>query len=68
MIELVFVACLKTMPSRCEERSLAYLPEMTLFSCMIQAQPQLARWAEMHPGLTVSRWSCQQGDAREVKA
>jgi hypothetical protein len=68
MIELLFVACLKTMPDQCEERSFAYLPEMSLHSCMVQAQPQLAQWAETHPALTISRWTCQRTDTREVKA
>lgn len=68
MIELVFVACLRTIPAQCEERSLAYLPEASLVSCMLQAQPHLAEWAETHPNLTVSRWSCQHVDTREVKA
>jgi hypothetical protein len=64
----VFLACLRTMPHQCEERSLAYTAEMNLMSCMLQAQPQLAQWAEMHPNLKVSRWACQMGESREVKA
>jgi hypothetical protein len=68
MIELVFVVCLKTMPHLCEQRSLAYLEDMSLWSCMLQAQPQLAQWSEAHPTLQVARWSCQAADRRQVKA
>jgi hypothetical protein len=68
MIELAFVVCLRAMPAECEERSMTYLPDATLMSCMMQAQPQLAQWSEQHPNMTVSRWSCQYSDARPVKA
>jgi hypothetical protein len=68
MIELAFVACLKTMMHLCEERTIAYLPDVSLMSCMIQAQPQLAAWSLMHPDLQITRWTCQVHDARGVKA
>lgn len=68
MIELAFVVCLKAQLHLCEERSFAYLPDMTLFSCMMQAQPQLAAWSESNPHLTVTRWTCRSIDRREVKA
>ena len=44
MIELFFIACLHTAPSACEERSIAYLEDVSLLGCMMQAQPQLAEW------------------------
>lgn len=68
MIELVFVVCLKTLPTSCEERSMAYLPEVSAMACMIQAQPQLAQWSEANPHLTVSRWACRSATTRVVKA
>ena len=49
MIELAFVVCMKTMMHLCEERSIAYLPDVSLMGCMMQAQPQLAEWAATHP-------------------
>lgn len=67
MIELVFLVCLKTLPDQCEERSLAYA-EINLSSCILQAQPHLAKWAETHPGLVVARWTCQTRERREIKA
>jgi hypothetical protein len=68
MIELAFVVCLATLPDQCEERSISYLPEVTLMGCMLGAQPQLAEWSHQHPNLTVSRWTCQFSDDRNIKA
>ena len=68
MIELAFVVCLRTMPDLCEERSISYLPDVTIMTCMMQAQPQLAQWSEAHPNLTIARWACQSADSRAVKA
>jgi hypothetical protein len=68
MIELVFVVCLMTAPSECEERSLMTLPEVGLMKCMAQAQPQLAIWTQEHPNFRVARWFCRHSDAREQRA
>jgi hypothetical protein len=68
MIELAFVACVKTMMHICEERSIAYLPDVSLMSCMMQAQPELARWSEAHPELQVTRWRCHHSDDRSIEA
>lgn len=68
MIELVFVVCLMSSPSACEERSMATLPEMGLMKCMAQAQPQLAIWIEEHPSFRVARWFCRHSDNREQRA
>jgi hypothetical protein len=68
MIELAFVACMKAMMHLCEERSIAYLPDVSLRGCMAQAQPQLAEWAAAHPDLQVTRWTCQRSGAHGMKA
>ncbi len=58
MIELLFVACLSTSPSDCQEQSLLYT-DMTPMACMMAAQPELAKWAETHPTWTIGRWKCR---------
>jgi hypothetical protein len=66
MIELLFVACLSTAPDRCEERSLLYL-DISPLTCMIRAQPELAKWTETHPAFTVTRWSCRRLGPDEIR-
>jgi hypothetical protein len=68
MIELAFVVCLTLTPDVCEEQRIAHLPEIGLMACMMQAQPQIAEWIATHPGLTVTRWSCQFSDQRAFDA
>ena len=68
MIELAFVVCLSAAPARCEERRLAYLPDIGLKACMVQAPLQLAKWIEAHPHLKVARWTCELADPRGAKA
>ncbi len=68
MIALVFTVCLAAQPRECEERSIAYLEPLSPMACLMQAQPELARWAEAHPVWRVRRWSCRSGLVQEVKA
>lgn len=68
MIELVLVACLHAAPERCEERSIGLYTDVSLMTCMLSGQPHIAAWAETHPHLSVSRWSCRNPAARETRA
>jgi hypothetical protein len=59
MIELLFVACLAASPEDCRERSLVF-SDITPMTCMMGAQPELAKWVNEHPDYTVRSWKCQQ--------
>lgn len=67
MIELVFTVCLGLTQSTCEERSLIYT-DITPLTCVMGAQPELAKWAETHPNWRVSRWQCRYMDSAGRKA
>ena len=57
MIELIAVVC--TIHGLCKDVALSYSEvSVTPMQCMMQAQPQLARWVTEHPGWMVKRWSC----------
>lgn len=58
MIELVFVVCLSAEPATCERRALQFT-DITPTACVLEAQPELARWVGEHPGWRVQRWTCQ---------
>ena len=63
-IELVISACL-SMSGECREFRLLYDPyEVSLMTCMIAGQPEVARWQGAHPGWDVRRWSCGIQDTR----
>ena len=58
MIELLFVACLATAPDECRERSLVFT-DISPMQCLMGAQPELAKWTNAHPNMTVKSWRCR---------
>jgi hypothetical protein len=68
MIELIFVACLRTDALLCEERTHLHMAEIGLLGCMVTAQAQLAEWSEAHPELRVVRWTCRWAKTAGARA
>ncbi|EPX76103.1 hypothetical protein [Salipiger mucosus] len=58
MIELLFVTCLSAAPDQCRERSLIYT-DITPMTCMMGAQPELAKWSQSNPKYEVRGWKCR---------
>ncbi|MEM9577791.1 MAG: hypothetical protein AAF999_12345 [Pseudomonadota bacterium] len=58
MIELLFVACLASAPTDCQEHSLVYV-DITPMQCLMAAQPELAKWSLTRPDMEILRWRCQ---------
>lgn len=67
MIELIIAACLMAAPD-CREFRLQYdAHEVSLMTCMMAGQPQVARWQQAHPKWWVKRWHCDRHDPRSSK-
>lgn len=63
MIELVIAACLAT--GECKESHLTYdARDVSLMTCMIAGQAEIARWQQQYPAWRVRRWHC--GLVREL--
>jgi hypothetical protein len=62
MIEIAFLACLSATPATCEDRAIQ-LADVSAMACVTGAQPELARWANEHPGWQVRRWTCRSVEA-----
>jgi hypothetical protein len=65
MIELVIAACLVT--GECQESRLTYdARDVSLMTCMVAGQAEIARWQQQHPAWQIKRWHCgiavQQGE------
>lgn len=58
MIELFFVVCLSAEPTACQERSLVFT-NINETTCVVGAQPELAKWVAAHPSYDIRRWSCR---------
>lgn len=70
MVELLFVTCMAMSPSSpetCREHSLVFT-DVSPMTCMMGAQPQLAKWALDHPGQRILRWSCRAVDLSRREA
>lgn len=60
MLELVVSVCLISDPTRCKEISLVYSDEnLTPMQCLMMSPPEIAKWAEGHPGYFAKKWSCR---------
>lgn len=74
MLELVISACLTTLqplsphPPPCREFSLLFdAQEVSLMTCMVQGQAQVAGWSAAHHGWVVQKYHCRllgTGDKR----
>lgn len=64
MIELVIKACLLSThmtaaEGECRDFSLLFDPrDISVLTCMTQAQPIIARWKDSHHRWEVKRWQC----------
>lgn len=67
MIELVFVACMATSPSECDNFSLLYT-DVTPMACVMRAQPELAKWVQSHPKHQIKSWKCRTVNLAERDA
>ncbi|MBD9527385.1 MULTISPECIES: hypothetical protein [Paracoccus] len=64
MIALVIAACLNT-TQECRNFQLLYDPyEVSMMTCMVAGQPQVARWQVQNPKWQISRWHCEMQDTR----
>jgi hypothetical protein len=68
LMDLILLACTLASPGACREYHVLLQSSGSLRSCMMQAPPYLARWAEEHPGLRIARWHCAWPDREEEKS
>ncbi len=74
MIELLIRACtisaeLAGPLPPCQDFSLLFdAHEVSIMTCMVHGQAQVARWSEGHPTWRAERWQCRMLDRRESRA
>jgi hypothetical protein len=67
MIELLIAACLASGP--CRDFSQLYdARDVSLMTCIVAGQAEIARWQQSHPDWTVQRWTCGIPQERELDA
>lgn len=61
MLEIALTVCSINLAAACKDVSLPYIDEgqlTTPFACMMQAQGEIAKWAEYHPNYQIKSWTC----------
>jgi len=66
MIAIVISACLVGNPGVCKDYRIPLALNVDANSCMMNAQPHFATWAQRHPGWRIVRWHCSSGDVEEL--
>ncbi|QBX33934.1 hypothetical protein E4L95_22275 [Paracoccus liaowanqingii] len=65
MLELIIIACLH---GQCREFSNLYDPaEVSMLTCMMSGQTEVARWQQAHAGWQVKRWRCGIHSRQEAR-
>jgi hypothetical protein len=59
MVELVLSLCLLDDARKCREESLTFA-DVSILTCSIAGQSQIATYMERRPRWYVKRWSCRQ--------
>jgi hypothetical protein len=74
MIELLISACALTAQlsrpaPECRDFSFLFDGrEVSLMTCMMNGQTEIAKWSAAHPGWGIQRWTCRPHDRRQSKA
>lgn len=66
MIELLFISCLSAEPAACRQQSLLFT-DMSVMTCIIHGQQEIAKWQQGHPKETVREWKCRNAIAGEAR-
>lgn len=56
-----FLACLIADPNVCHDQRMEFRSDhnLTPQQCMMNAMPELAKWAEQHPKYRIAKFSCR---------
>jgi hypothetical protein len=61
MIEIVLSVCMLADPAKCKDVHLSYAAESTNITpqqCMMNGQPEIAKWSEGNPNWQIQKWRC----------
>ena len=59
MLAMIVTACLAGNPSSCKDYRIPLDDGIDPTSFMMHAPPHIARWAEQHPDLVITKFQCR---------
>jgi hypothetical protein len=66
MLAIVLSACLTSDPNVCRDYKIPIDADIDAMTCMMEAPPHFAKWAEEHPGWQVARWRCASVSENDI--
>ncbi len=66
MLAIVLSACLTNDPNVCRDYKIPIDANIDAMTCMAEAPPHFAKWAEEHPGWQVTRWRCASTSENDI--
>ena len=66
MLAIIISACLAGDPSVCKDYRVPLDESVDPSSCMMNAPPHIARWAEQHPGLVIAKFQCRPANENDT--
>jgi hypothetical protein len=59
MIELLMVVCFASSPHHCKDEKLVFAEAgLTVYTCAMRGQIEIAKWANSHPNWRVHGYKC----------
>lgn len=66
MLAIIVSACLANDPSSCKDYRIPLDADIDATRCMMYAAPHIAKWAEDHPGLVISKYQCRPANVNDI--
>lgn len=66
MLAIILSACLTSDPSICKDYKISVNPDLDVTTCMMDAPPHFAHWADEHPGWQIKRWRCTTANENDI--
>ncbi len=58
MLAIILSACLAGDPQVCKDYKISVDADLDVSTCVMNAPPYFAQWADEHPGWKIQRWHC----------
>ena len=66
MLAIILSACLANDPNVCKDYKISLDAGIDPTTCVTDAPPYFAKWAEEHPGWRIKRWRCTSASEENI--
>jgi hypothetical protein len=66
MLAIIVSACLVTDPAACKDYKIPLDSSIDPTRCVMHSPPHVAKWAEEHPNLVVTKFQCRPTNENDI--